>query len=71
MGTLVCRSGVPSGDTAPRGPGCPDGEEGGGEGGRENIITPFLNKNTLFTRKLLGIQLSSIPLILLNSQAFG
>ena len=33
MGTLVCRSGVPSGDTAPRGPGCPDGEEGGGEGG--------------------------------------
>ena len=29
MGTLVCRSGVPSGDTAPRGPGCPDGEEGG------------------------------------------
>lgn len=42
-----------------------------GREGRENIITPFLNKNTLFTRKLLGIQLSSIPLILLNSQAFG
>ena len=38
--------------------------------GNENIITPFLNKNTLFTRKLLGIQFSSIPLILLNSQAF-
>lgn len=37
MGTLVCHSAVPSGDIAPHGPGCPDGEEGVGEmkGGEE------------------------------------